>query len=580
MNLLNTINNISDKSGIYQYFDDGLNILYIGKAKNLKKRIKSYFTIKDNNVYPSSNLSPRISNMVAKIASIKTIIVDNEQDALILENSLIKSLKPRYNILLRDDKTYPYILINKNIDFPILEIVRKVNKGVGLIYFGPYSKGIRELIDSIYEVVPLVQKKSCLRGREPCLFYQINRCLAPCANLISKEEYNNHLSSAIVLLNNPNKIIDLLHKKMFFLSSNLRFEEANKIKIRIDKIKQISNDIVIDLAKLYNFDIFAIYSKDNKSVLMKMFMRDGKITLSDYDLISHNNNEVDLNYLYTQSLINYYKNNSIVKLDAILIPFDLENKDEIVKLISNNIKIINPKAGDRKKLLQLAINNAKNILENNKELEFMSNLQTLLKLENMPLKIEVFDTSHHQGSSCVGGMVVYENGNFIKDKYRKFILSSSDEYSQMEEMLKRRITHFSEDSPPDLWLIDGGIGQVNIALTLLEYSGINLDVIGIAKEKINNRAYRAKGGARDILRSKDLELRLDKTDKYLLFLQKLRDEVHRYAITFHRKKKHSNLIANKYSPQQLKKLLNYFGSFENMDNASIDLINDVLKRRF
>lgn len=580
MSLIDTIKNLPDKNGIYQYFDDKLNILYIGKAKSLKRRVKSYFTLKDNRVSPASNLSPRIFNMVSKISIIKTMVVDSEQDALVLENSLIKSLKPKYNILLRDDKTYPYILIDKNLDFPYLEIVRKINKKSGLLYFGPYPKGIRDIIDSIYEFVPLVQKKSCLRGKEPCLFYQIKRCFAPCANLINKEEYSLYLSQSITLLNNPNKIINLLQKKMLDLSSSLRFEEANNLKIRIERIKQITNDITIDLAELYNFDIFAIYSKDDRSVLMKIFMRDGKITLSDYQLISHNNNDVDLNYFYTQSLINHYKNNPpIIKLDAILLPFDLDNKANILGVIKSNIKIINPKYGDKKRLIDLAINNAKNILENNKEISLGASLKELLNLENIPLRIEVFDTSHHKGSNCVGGMIVYEDGNFIRDKYKRFNLSGSDEYSQIEEMLKRRIKYFKQESPPDLWLLDGGMGQINIALSLLESSGINIDVIAIAKEKINHRAYRAKGGARDILRSKKLELRLDKSDKRLLFFQKLRDEVHRYSITFHRKKKNLNFLKNKYTPQQIKKLLNYFGNFDNINNATSDLISYVLKRK-
>ena len=576
--MLETIKNLPDKSGIYQYFDENLNILYIGKAKSLKKRVRSYFLINEENISPAKNLSSRIQNMVKQIRVIKIIIVNSEHDALILENSLIKSMKPKYNIILRDDKTYPYICVDKNAAFPRLEITRKIIRKKNLYFFGPYSKGIRDVIDSIYEFIPLIQKKSCLNQNKPCLFYQIKKCKAPCANLITIEKYGKFLNEAIDLLNNTSKLINMLHKKMLLLSKDLRFEEANKIKLKIEKIKAISNINSIDLARLYNFDIFTIYSKDNKSVLIKLFMREGKIISSDYQIINHNNNEVRENYLYTQGLINHYKQNPPFKLDAILLPIALDNKNEILKAISANVKILNPKNGDKKRLLDLAIKNAKNILESEIHLNLNEEIKTLLNLENIPSKIEVFDTSHHLGSSIVGGMIVYENNCFLKDEYKKFNLIGKDEYSQMEEMLERRIKHYEKTSPPDLWLLDGGKGQINIAMKIIQSSGIYIDVVAIAKEKINYKANRAKGGARDIIRTKELELRLEKSDKRLLFLQKLRDEAHRYAISFHRYKKAKSIKNDKYSPAQLKKLLNYFGTFENINNADSKTIKEILKK--
>lgn len=583
MTLADKIRQMPQNAGIYQYFDNRYKILYIGKAKNLKKRVKSYFSLKDGIVYPAQNLSPRISNMVQKIYDIKTIIVDNEQDALILENSLIKQLKPKYNILLRDDKTYPYILIDKEADFPRLDIVRKIYDNKNYLYFGPYSSGIKDIIDSIYEFVPLVQKKSCIRGKEACLFYQIKRCCAPCVGKINKEEYAKILSNAIELLENPNKLINMLTNKMQKLAENLRFEEANILKLRIQKIRQITNVSVIDLAKLYNFDIFTILISKNKSILVKMFMRDGKITFSDYYFINHNDNDINLDYLYTQALINHYKHNPPLKLDSILLPVELESKNEIVDFFYSNfnkkIKILSPKSGDKKNLVELALKNAKNILDNNKDNKIAESLQSLLDLENIPNRIEIFDTSHHSGSNSVGGMVVFENDEFIKNSYRKYLLQGSDEYSQMQEMLTRRATDFASLPPPDLWLIDGGMGQINIALQILDSSGANVDVVAIAKEKIDHKAYRAKGGAKDIIRSANLEIRLAKDDERLLFLQKLRDEAHRYAITFHRKKKTDSLKNTSYTPSQVKKLLNYFGSFENINQANQELIKQVLRQK-
>ncbi|MDE6886148.1 MAG: excinuclease ABC subunit UvrC [Helicobacteraceae bacterium] len=586
--LADKIRQIPHKSGIYEYFDSNYRILYIGKAKDLRKRVKNYFILNGELVAPASNLSPRIISMVRQIYDIKTIITDSEQDALILENSLIKQLKPKYNILLRDDKTYPYILVDKSSPFPRLEITRKIINNKSSLYFGPYSSGIKDLLDSIYEIVPLVQKKSCLKSKKACLFHQIGRCYAPCENKISKEKYEILLNEALNLLSNPNKLIKILHSKMQEQSNNLRFEEANIIKNKIEKIKQIATFSVIDLAKLYNFDIFAIVSKDVKSIVIKIFMRDGKVVFSDYYFINHNNNDLDSNYLYTQALINHYKHNPPLKLDSILLPIDLEESSEISDFFKENfkmnIKILNPKSGEKKKLIDLAINNAKNILENNNDDEnILYSLKSLLNLENLPKRIEIFDTSHHQGSSIVGGMVVFENNEFIKDSYRKYLLNGKDEYSQMSEMLERRAKKFEVESPPDLWLIDGGIAQINIAKEIIESSGSNVDIVAISKEKLNHKAYRAKGAARDILRTQTLELRLDKFDTRLLFFQKLRDEAHRYAITFHRNKKTKSLkdskYLDKYSEAELKRLLNYFGSFSGLDSADGALIKSILKNK-
>lgn len=585
MDLVDKIKEIPHKSGIYQYFDKDYKILYIGKAKDLHKRVRSYFNLSGDSISPSSSTSHRIKLMVRQIYDIKIIITKHEQDALLLENSLIKQLKPKYNILLRDDKTYPYIMIDKSKDFPRLEIVRKVINDKNLLYFGPYSSGIRDILDSIYEIVPLVQKKSCLASKKACLFYQIKRCLAPCEGRIEKSEYEKILKIALDYLNTPSKLIKVLYEKMLLLSNELRFEEANIIKQKIQKIKQISNVSSIDLAKLYNFDIFVIVSNDNKSVLLKLFMRDGRVSSSDYYIINHNDNEPDLDYLYNQALINHYKSNPPLKLDAILLPINLENSSDFISFFldkfNKKIKLESPKSGDKKRLIALALENAKNILDNNSsnDDDFLEHIKSLLSLQNLPSRVEVFDTSHHQGSYCVGAKIVFANGEFIKDGYRKYLLNGKDEYSQMSELLERRAKSFDEDSPPDLWLIDGGKAQINIAKEIIESSAANVDIVAISKEKINSRAYRAKGGARDVLWTSELEVRLQKNDKRLLFFQKLRDEVHRFAITFHRKKKNASIKELKYSKAQLKKLLNYFGTFEVIENTDESLIKEVLKKR-
>ena len=590
MNLKEQIKNLPQQSGIYQYFDSKNRVLYIGKAKNLNKRVRSYFNLSGDSVRPSANVSHRIALMISQIAHLQIILTQSEQDALILENSLIKQLKPKYNILLRDDKTYPYILIDKNAEFARLEIVRKITNDKNHLYFGPYSSGAREILEAIYEICPLVQKKSCLSGKKACLFYQINRCYAPCEGKITAEKYGEILQNAINLLQNPSKILKILDEKMRFFAENLRFEEANRLKAQCAKIRQNTSISSIDLAKLYNCDIFVIESNATKSVLVKIFMRDGRVVFSDHFFINHNENDLDLDFLYTQSLLNHYKNNAPLKLDSILLPYSLSDNEILSEFFrqnfGKNIRILHPKSGEKKKLVDLAKNNAKNLLENaefNAESRILEAIKSLFDLQNVPSKIEVFDTSHFQGKSAVGAKIVYENGDFTKNAYKRYALSGSDEYAQMTELLTRRANRFDDDAPPDLWLLDGGSAQIKIAREVIASSGANVDILGIAKEKVNHKAYRAKGGARDILRSADLELRLDKNDERLMFLQKLRDEAHRFAISFHRKKGRKSLeqsaLQGKYSPAQIKKLLNYFGSFEAVQNADEGTIKEVLKRR-
>lgn len=590
MNLKEQIKNLPQSSGIYQYFDSKNRVLYIGKAKNLNKRVRSYFNLSGDLVRPSANVSHRIALMISQIAHLQIILTQSEQDALILENSLIKQLKPKYNILLRDDKTYPYILIDKNAEFARLEIVRKITNDKNHLYFGPYSSGAREILEAIYEICPLVQKKSCLSGKKACLFYQIKRCYAPCEGKISAEKYGEILQNAINLLQNPHKILKILEEKMRFFAENLRFEEANRLKAQCAKIRQNTSISSIDLAKLYNCDIFVIESNATKSVLVKIFMRDGRVVFSDHFFINHNENDLDLDFLYTQSLLNHYKNNAPLALDSILLPYSLSDNEILSEFFrqhfGKNIRILHPKSGEKKKLLDLAKNNAKNLLENaesNAESHILEAIKSLFGLQNVPSKIEVFDTSHFQGKSAVGAKIVYENGDFTKNAYKRYALSGSDEYAQMTELLTRRANRFDDDAPPDLWLLDGGSAQIKIAREVIASSGANVDIVGIAKEKVNHKAYRAKGGARDILRSADLELRLEKNDERLMFLQKLRDEAHRFAISFHRKKGRKSLeqsaLQGKYSPAQIKKLLNYFGSFEAVQNADEYTIKEVLKRR-
>ena len=585
-----TLKKLPNKSGVYHYFDSEGRLLYIGKAKNLKNRIKSYFRFTPN-LSVAPNLSARISQMVSQIASMRYIVVENENDALILENSLIKQLKPKYNILLRDDKTYPYLCVDISEDYPRILLTRKVFKSQSIHYFGPYSSGGRDLLDSLYETFPLAQKESCLKGKKACLFYQIKRCLAPCEGKISKEDYRKILEQALECIQNPKKILAILDKKMQFLSENLRFEEAMALRDRIAKIKQISPLSGVDFARMEDLDIFALEIEGNKGVLVKFFVRGGRVVSSVSNVIK-SQYELNIEEIYTQSLINYYSGEILIKPKQILIPYDLkEKKDELEQFLyqklHKKIPIHCPKSGDKKQLCNLALKNAKESLNLNLTAseEILLDIQKLFGLQNMPYRIEIFDTSHHRGKQCVGAMVVYDE-RFIKESYRHYLLEGSDEYSQMKEMLQRRIEKFKEEVPPDLWVLDGGVGQINLAKDLLNSAGVNLEVVGISKEKLDSKAHRAKGAALDILRDeKGQEYRLKSSDKRLQFLQKLRDEAHRFAITFHQKQKQKTMQQSKVLEVKgvgkaiQKRLLAYFGSFEGIKKASLDELEKVLSKK-
>ena len=583
--LLTKIQNLPKSPGIYQYFDKNGRLLYIGKAKVLKNRVKSYFNFTPT-LLPSSNLSPRIYKMITEVSDLEYIVVDSEQDALILENSLIKQLKPKYNILLRDDKTYPYIFIDLNQEFPRFEITRKVVKGKNIKYFGPFVSGAKDILDSIYEIFPLVQKKGSLKNKKRCLFYQIKRCLAPCENLITKEEYKRIVDEATNYILNKQKLISKLEEKMFEYSNNLHFEEAGSIRDRIQKIKNSMQLNSIDLAKLEDFDIFAVYIQNQKAVGVKIFVRDGKVVSSDHHIFK-NEYGFDSDELYTTMLLNHYQKELPFVPKEILLYDEFSQKEPIQKLIASkhnkNVSIKTPKKGDKKRVATLAFTNAKEILRLNstKNENILKEIKELFNLEQTPYTIEGFDNSHMLGSAKVGSLVFWEE-KFIKQNYRHYNLTATNEYEQMKELLSKRLEDLQKNPLPNLWVIDGGETLLNLALKLTKQKNIFVDIVAIAKEKRDSKAQRAKGRAKDIIYTKDGEFKLSTNDKRLHFIQNIRDEAHRFAINFFKKqklkedKKLSLLNKKGIGEATIKKLIDYFGTFENIKNASLDELKSVV----
>lgn len=585
-----TLANLPTTFGIYQYYDSQGKLLYVGKAKNIKKRVKSYFKIEDNQLLPHPNTSQRIQIMIAQVHHINTVVVSSEQDALLLENSMIKQLKPKYNILLRDDKTYPYIVVNLNDDFPFFDITRKVYPAKNLHYFGPYPSGAKDILGSLYDILPLVQKKSCMQSKKACLFYQIQKCPAPCENKITKEAYAATVQEAILMLKNKNKLLAAMQERMHKLAEKLLFEEANLYKQRIEKISHLSSFSQISYHQPYNFDILSIAKEMHKgqyiAILVKLFMREGKIIASDFERIK-SDYEIDTQSIFTQYILNHYKEKLPILPQSLLLSHSLEEKEDLESFISTTqdkkLTIQNPKNGFKKTLIDIAYKNAQELLRqeiNLKNDDILIQIKDYFQLSQTPFRIEVFDTSHHSFEFNVGAMIVYENDSFTKESYRHYNLESTDEYAQMKELLMHRIQSFEKSSPPNLWILDGGKGQINIAKQLLDSAGYDIDLLAISKEKIDFKAHRAKGKAKDIIHNLNESYKLDTQNKALQFIQKLRDEAHRFAISFHRKKKTKNITTNlPYSIAQQKKLLQFFGDFATIQNASKEEIQEVLKSK-
>jgi excinuclease ABC subunit C len=602
MNLQDKLKQLPNDAGVYQYFDKDGHLLYIGKAKVLKNRIKSYFKFAPK-LLPADKLSPRIYKMISEVISLEWIVVPNEHDALILENSLIKQLKPKYNILLRDDKTYPYIFIDYNEDFPRLEITRKVYKEKNIKYFGPYSTGAKDMLDSIYEIVPLVQKKSCVKGKKACLFHQIQKCFAPCENKISKEEYSKLVENALEYIYNKSKLISKLNEKMISYSNDFRFEEAMTLRDRIKTIEKSQIKSGIDLATNEDIDIFAITANNKKAVIVRMFLRDGKMTSSSHDFLKVENfdEEFDFDFeeAYKRAIINYYDNEIPLLPKEILIGHELEDISEIEEFLytrfNKKIKILNPKKDKKKDIIQIAFSNCDELLrlESTKNpTTIYEEIKELFNLQTLPYVIESFDNSHMMGQATVGAMIVWNESlnSFDKKAFRHYNLESKDEYSQMREMLIRRVESFEKNPAPDLWIIDGGETLLKLAYDIVQSVGVNLDIIAIAKEKVDAKAHRAKGAAKDIIHYRDKNgefknFKLSTSDRRLQFVQRQRDEAHRFVINFHKKQKRAEdkqislLQIKGIGEAKIKKLLLYFGEFEKIKNASLEELRNVLNEK-
>ena len=588
--LKNELKSLPNSPGVYEYFDEQGKLLYVGKAKVLKNRVKSYFSFTPT-LAPNPRLSARISNMISQTAHIEWIATNSESDALILENSFIKQLRPKYNILLRDDKTYPYIYIDFSEDFARPMITRKIIKGSKIRYFGPFFKGAKDILEAIYEEFALVQKKGCLKEKKACIFAQINRCKAPCENKISKAEYEKILQSAITALKNPLSLLPKLEEKMLFHAEHENFEQAAHLRDQIATIKEMSVKVEIDLAKLEDFEIFSVAQDLGFLCVVRLSIRSGKVAYANHHILPapQNADENSICELYKQSILGAFPSDLPLATTSIYTHESFDDislcADVLESRHARKFSIKSPKIGEKKALTNIAYKNGLELIKkhaNSHKYELLGSIKSFFGLNNLPVKIECFDNSMLFGTAKVGAMIAWSDGEFYKAHYRHMHLEGSSDYEQMKQMLTSRALRFDKLAPPDLWIIDGGKALFDLANEIIASSGANVDIIAIAKEKIDAKAHRAKGAALDKIHSTLGEFKLSSNDEKLMFIQKMRDEAHRFAISFHRQTRNkadlakSELAKMGLSAGVIKKLLDYFGSFEQIKSASFDEIKALL----
>jgi excinuclease ABC subunit C len=419
----------------------------------------------------------------------------------------------------------------------------------------------------------------------------MNKCLAPCENKVTKEQYKVVLNSAIDFVQNKSKLLSKLDQKMITLSQQMRFEDALILRDRIKSIKKSQLKSTLDFAKDEDFDLFVVQLGTSKAVVLKMFVRGGKLITTNHNYINISEDMQDIQEIYKSALVNYYITNLPFVPKTILLGHDIEESFNIEQLIYQkhklNSKLIVPKIGNKKQLLNVAFKNCIELLKHQKEsnISIYEDLKNLFGFDSIAKRFECFDNSHMMGQANVGAMMVWDNDNFTKEDYRLYNLEQKDEYAQMRELITRRVEKFKENPPPDMWVIDGGLTLLKLANDICQSVGVNLDMVAISKEKIDAKAHRAKGSAKDILYTLNDRFRLEPSDKRLHFCQRLRDEAHRLAINFHKKQKRkedkqiSLLDIKGIGKAKVAKLLNYFGTFETIKQSSIQKLKEVLNEK-
>lgn len=589
--------------GVYIMRDDKDVILYVGKAINLHNRVRSYFR-------ENIGRGPAIDQMVSLIARFEYIVTDSELEALVLENNLIKENSPKYNTLLKDDKTYPYIKVTVGEDYPRILFSRTMKKDKSR-YFGPYTSAAA-VKDTIELLNKLYQLRTCNRvlprdiGIErPCLNYHIKQCLAPCQGYVSKEEYRQQVAGALEFLNgNYSPILKDLEEKMKKAAEAMEFEDAARYRDLLSSVRQVSQKQKITEGVGEDKDILALYQDETEAVVQVFFVRDGKLIGREHYYMTHvpeNNKPAILQDFVKQ----FYAGTPFIPRELML-QYEIEDAELIEKWLSerkgSRVYLKVPKIGSKEKLVELAAQNAKLVLSQDREKlkreegRTIGAVKEISDLLQLPLtgtaRMEAYDISNINGFENVGSMVVYEKGKPKRSDYRKFKIKSvsgPDDYACMREVLMRRFRHGMEESKeleeqemdqeygsftkfPDLILMDGGRGQVNIALSVLEELGIDIPVCGMVKDD----NHRTRG-----LYYHNIELPIDTHSEGFKLITRIQDEAHRFAIEYHRSLRSKTQVKSVLDdipgvgPARRKALMRHFKSLEEIRQASVEELMEI-----
>lgn len=571
--------NIPNEPGVYMMRSDQGRILYVGKAKNLRARIRQYFQ-------EGGDGREMIPHLIQQIADIETIVAISEKDALLLENSLIKQHKPKYNVLLKDDKTYISLVINPKEMWPRLKLMRFKGKprGSGL-FFGPYTSAMvaKQTYETLLKAFPLRQctDRELKSRTRPCLLHSMHRCIAPCVQLCTKEEYQSHVNQVIRFLRGYDlSLIKELEEKRDHLSEQLEFEKAKETHQQIQALRQIhEHHRFTTRFDLPDTDVLALYQGENGSVAVgKLLIREGHFAKSvSFHIPLTLQSPADI---LTSFILQHYVHISLPH--QILVQYPQPKVLEEILDANHSVKILSPIKGEKKKLIAMAEKNAKvfllsHIKREQDTQELLLKLQEMCHLNRFPERIECFDTSHLSQDNPVASMAVFIGGKKVPSESRKYKIKhaeKAEDYSSMREVLTRRLQRGQkEDNLPDLIILDGGKGQLNIAKKVLdELNLIQCDVIALAKEN----ARHDKGLTREkiYLLNRSDPIALPPTSSLHYFLQKVRDESHEIAIRYHRKQRKEALLRSALDdipgigPKKKRLLLSHFGSLKRIQEAT------------
>ncbi|MCE8793235.1 excinuclease ABC subunit UvrC [Bacteroides fragilis] len=577
------VSNLPEKPGIYQYLNAEGTIIYVGKAKNLKRRVYSYFS--------KEHQPGKTRVLVSKIADIRYIVVNSEEDALLLENNLIKKYKPRYNVLLKDDKTYPSICV-QNEYFPRVFKTRRIIRN-GSSYYGPYSHSpsMHAVLDLIKHLYPL---RTCNLNLSPeniragkfnvCLEYHIKNCAGPCIGLQSQEEYLKNIAEIKeILKGNTQEISRLLYKRMQDLAAEMKFEEAQKVKEKYALIENYRSKSEVVSSVLHNIDVFSIEEDGEKSAFINyLHITNGAINQAFTFEYKKKLNETK-EELLTLGIIEMrerYKSAS----REIIVPFDIE-----IEL--NDVTFTIPQRGDKKKLLELSLLNVKQykadrmkqaekLNPEQRSMRLMKEIQQELHLDRLPMQIECFDNSNIQGTDAVAACVVFKKAKPSKSDYRKYNIKTvvgADDYASMKEVVRRRYQRaIEEESPlPDLIITDGGKGQMEVVRQVMEELQLDIPIAGLAKDRKHRTSEVLFGFPPQTIGIKQ-------HSPLFRLLEQIQDEVHRFAITFHRDKRSKRQVASaldniKGIGEKTKTaLLKEFKSVKRIKEATIEEVSAII----